>query len=170
MEGKLNNNNIEFKFIRNQYPLSEKLFCYFQSSNVSQWQPECGDWVGLVKVNYIFIFYKIYRKTNNLSFFFNQKAGFNNLKECKIRKMIQNEWLESRKKVNVDYSHVVFERKPINFIKKIKKFNIFSQIENELTTELDGIYQFVYVTKNDLVRGVSKPFQFERVLPHVEAK
>jgi len=119
MEGKLNN-HIEFKFIRSQYPIYEKLFCYFQSSNISSWQPEVGDWVGLVKV------------------------GWNNLKECKIRKTIQNEWLESRKKVNVDYSHVVFEL-------------------SELPTDYEGFYQFVYVTKNDLVRGVSKSFQFEQI-------
>lgn len=89
MESKnlISNNNIEFRFIRNSYPLNEKLFCYFHIPSVGTNQPEVGDWIGIFKV------------------------GWKSLKEFKIRKLIQSEILDVHCRANIDYGHVVFERK-----------------------------------------------------------
>lgn len=114
-------NQVEFKFTRNAYPTNEKVFCYFSTvtpQGSTQHQPQGGDWIGLFKV------------------------GWKNLRECITRKFVSIEAIEGSKKINIDYTHVVFE-------------------QIELPKEKEGFYQFVYVTKGDLVRGASRPFQLE---------
>jgi hypothetical protein len=77
------------------------------------------------------------------------KVGWSTLKDYKVRKFIPLESIDMCRKSQAEFATVIFEY-------------------SELPKETVGIqYQFVYVTKTNVVRGTSKPFVFEGVVPEV---
>jgi len=111
---------VEFRFTRGSYLRSDKLFCYFHIPNLSECQPETGDWIGIYKV------------------------GWTSYKEFIVRRFITLESIEKCRVSKLDYGTLCFE-------------------PCELPKELGCSYQFVYVTKGNVVRGTSKPFVFETI-------
>lgn len=77
------------------------------------------------------------------------KVGWSNLKDYKVRKFIPLESIDMCRKSQAEFATVIFDA-------------------SDLPKETVGMqYQFVYVTKTNVVRGTSKPFVFEGVVPEV---
>jgi len=69
------NGQVEFQFIRNTYPLEEKLTCYFCVPVTGTCKPKTGDWIGIYKVGWTGVEEYTCRKMINTTEHFNYENG-----------------------------------------------------------------------------------------------